>query len=202
MWAQEPTILRNNYMHGVKHYRGGYRQGLDLDDGSSNYHLYNNVCVGMALSIREGDHRTVENNIIIDPVVPVGIHCGCSYNSDVIRRNIICTTGELYHMNDVPNPQPYVQELNHNLFYSPKKIWGHVHTINIRPRGERLKKYTLPEWQELGYDKDSIVADPEFVDLENEDYRVKSTSPALELGFKNFDMNWGLTEEFPDMWRE
>ena len=105
-------------------------------------------------------------------------------------------------MNEVPSPQPYVQEINHNLFYSPRRTWGHVHTVNIRPRGERLKKYTLPEWKELGYDKDSIVADPEFVDLDNGDYRVKPTSPALELGFKNFDMDWGLTEEFPDMWRD
>ncbi len=202
-WAQEPTILRNNYLHGTTHYRGGYRQALDLDDGTSNYHIYNNVCVGMAISIREGDYRIVENNIIIDPVVPFGVHCGCSYNSDIIRRNIIYTTGDIYHMNDVPSPQPYVQEINQNLFYSPKPAWGQVHTVNIRPRGKGLRKYTLPEWQELGYDKDSIVADPQFVDVENGDYRVKPTSPALELGFKNFDMDkFGLLPDFPERWRD
>ncbi len=25
------------------------------------------------------------------------------------------------------------------------------------------------------------------------------TSPALKRGFKNFDMNWGLTNDFPAM---
>jgi hypothetical protein len=31
---------------------GGYRQALDLDDGASNYRLYNNVRKDMAISIR------------------------------------------------------------------------------------------------------------------------------------------------------
>jgi len=64
-----------------------------------------------------------------------------------------------------------------------------------------LQRLTLDERQELGYDIDSIVADQVFVDPENGDYRVKHVSPTLELGFKNFDMSWGLTDEFPRRWR-
>jgi hypothetical protein len=33
-----------------------------------------------------------------------------------------------------------------------------------------------------------------FLDIENEDSRVRPESPAPELGFKNFDMSWGLTD--------
>ena len=39
---------------------------IDLDDGSSNYHIYNNICLNGGLKLREGFYRTVENNIIIN----------------------------------------------------------------------------------------------------------------------------------------
>lgn len=46
---------------------------------------------------------------------------------------------------------------------------------------------TLDEWQswqQLGNDKHSIIADPQFEDFDNDDFRLKSTSPALTLGFQ------------------
>jgi hypothetical protein len=37
-----------------------------------------------------------------------------------------------------------------------------------------------------------------FVDPANDDYRVKPESPALKVGFRNFEMGqWGLAEDFP-----
>ena len=202
VWAQELTIIRNNYFHGIEGYAGGYRQAIDMDDGTSNHHIYNNVCRDQAISIREGDYRTVENNIIIKPVVPFGVHVGHVGNSDILRHNIIVSDGDMYYMNDAPAEHPVVSELNNNIYWHPTPGWGDRTTISVRHRGKPVRKYTLGEWQELGYDEDSIVEDPMFVDFENGDFRVKAESPALELGFKNFDMNWGITDEFPEMWRE
>lgn len=35
------------------------------------------------------------------------------------------------------------------------------------------------------------------------DYRVKPESPALTVGFQNFDMgNWGLQDDFPTVWED
>ena len=42
---------------------------------------------------------------------------------------------------------------------------------------------TLADWQELGYDADSVVADPLLVDPLREDFRLHPESPALKLGF-------------------
>jgi hypothetical protein len=61
----------------------------------------------------------------------------------------------------------------------------------------------LEEWRQLGFDLHSVFADPMFVAPERNDYRVKPGSPALKLGFENFEMGkWGLTGQFPEVWRD
>ena len=39
-------------------------------------------------------------------------------------------------------------------------------------------------WRAMGFDRNSIVADPLFVDPANDDYRLRPESPAFKLGFK------------------
>ncbi|MHC4221109.1 MAG: hypothetical protein ACYST9_01700, partial [Planctomycetota bacterium] len=40
------------------------------------------------------------------------------------------------------------------------------------------------QWQEMGMEQGSILADPQFVDEAGGDFRLKDTSPAWALGFK------------------
>jgi parallel beta-helix repeat protein len=47
---------------------------------------------------------------------------------------------------------------------------------------------SLAEWQALGFDTDSKVDDPMFVDPAHDDYRLKPESPALSLGFVPTDV--------------
>jgi hypothetical protein len=46
---------------------------------------------------------------------------------------------------------------------------------------------SLAQWRREGYDEHSLVADPMFVDPEHDDYRLKSESPSLKLGFRPID---------------
>jgi hypothetical protein len=40
------------------------------------------------------------------------------------------------------------------------------------------------DWKTLGFDQHSLVVDPQFVDVENGDYRLCPESPAFSLGFQ------------------
>ena len=56
--AMEVVIIRNNFFNE----RSGW--GLDMDDGASNYDIYNNISVGgVSMKLREGAYRKVHNNI-------------------------------------------------------------------------------------------------------------------------------------------
>jgi hypothetical protein len=110
--------------------------------------------------------------------------------------------GDIYSVIAPPSNGPWLEEVNKNCFHSGSGRFS-ASVSEIRgeegwpPRDER--KYSLDEWRKLGFDKDSVFADPMFVDPKNNDYRVKPESPALKLGFQNFDMNdFGLTKDFPE----
>ena len=48
---------------------------------------------------------------------------------------------------------------------------------------------TLEQWRARGHDKNSLVADPLFVGWEKDDFRLKTDSPALKLGFSPIDVS-------------
>jgi len=200
------TIIRNNYFH-EKPERD--KLGIDLDDGSSHYHIYNNLCVGMSVKLREGDYRTVENNIFIHPANPPGFHQGYENNHDRFLRNIVVTSsklegwgntrGDCYQVLFPPLHGSIAQDFDYNLFFSDT---GRFSALVETRQGSTIR-YSLEQWQTLGYDKHSLFADPMFVDAANADYRLKPESPALKLGFKSFDIHKaGLLPDFPVQWRK
>ena len=76
----QQNVLRNN------RWRCDHGWDIDLNDGSSNYWIYNNLCLNGGIKNREGYLRIDENNI----TVKNGFHAhvwlrGCQ---DVVRRNI------------------------------------------------------------------------------------------------------------------
>jgi len=178
-----PVIIRNNrWAHSE-----GFSWGIDLDDGTSNYQVYNNLCLGCSYKLREGFYRLVENNICIGPNPP-GKHCCYRKNQDVIRRNIIVNTRDTVMWHGISHQPDQAKQIDYQLFW----------TYNGKPptflnTGESMPDYpksmSLEEWQFRGHDVHSTFADPMFVDADNGDYRVKPESPALKLGFKNFSMD-------------
>lgn len=130
---------------------------IDLDDGSSNYHIYNNVCLNGGLKLREGFYRTVENNIVLNNSFHP--HVWFENSGDVFRHNII----------------------TRNYYPIGINFWGKEIDYNFF-----ADKASLEKSQKAGTDKHSIFGNPEFLNPLIGDYRVKNTSKALTVGFKNF----------------
>jgi hypothetical protein len=159
--AVNPVMLRNN------RWRCDHGWDIDLDDGSSFYVISNNLCLRGGIKNREGYGRVVENNIMVGS----GLHPHVWYaaSGDIFRRNIVWRE---YQPALMPTP-PWGKELDYNLMH--------------RDGATNIPAVRLQE--QSGRDKHSIVADAQFVDVANGDYRVKEGSPALSLGFVNFPMD-------------
>jgi hypothetical protein len=158
----KPIVLANN------RWRCDHGWDIDLDDGSSNYIITNNLCLNGGIKLREGYGRVVENNVLVNN----GGHPHVWYAEcgDIFRRNIVWTDYQPAHM---PS-RPWGKEMDFNL----------MHDINAATNAPALRLQ-----QQSGRDKHSIVAAAQFVDPARGDYRVKEGSPALKLGFVNFAMD-------------
>jgi hypothetical protein len=169
--AVKPIILRNN------RWRCDYGFDVDLDDGSSNYEIHDNLLLGRGLKLREGFRRLVSNNIIVNNSMHP--HCWLPASQDVFTRNIVMKAYQPSHMlTDLWGPE------------NEKNRWGKEIDRNLftTSDADRLKFTTN------GCDSNSLAGDPMFVDPAKGDYQVKEGSPALKLGFKNFPMDqFGVT---------
>jgi hypothetical protein len=129
---------------------------IDLDDGSSNYRIYNNLCLNGGIKLREGVNRVVENNIMINNTFHP--HVWFSNSNDVFRQNIVSAG------------------------YMPVNIkhWGKETDFNVFPDSASLKE----AWNR-GTDKHSVCGDLLFIDPRKGDFRLKESSVAFSIGFQN-----------------
>jgi len=159
--AQTTTILRNN------RWRCDHGWDIDLDDGSTNYHIYNNLCLHGGIKNREGFYRVVENNVMVDN----GFHPHVWYDEsgDVFRRNIVFRP---YRPARMSSTDPWGKQMDYNFHHFP----GRTGPATELQEGSKR-------------DEHSIVGDAMFVDPGGGNYQVKEGSPAMALGFKNFPMD-------------
>jgi hypothetical protein len=155
----KPVILRNN------RWRCDHGWDVDLDDGSSHYEIYNNLLLRGGLKLREGFHRHVWNNIVVNNTFHP--HVWFEASGDVVTNNIFMGAYRPAAMNN--SLAKWGQEVDRNLFTSSD--------------ADRVK------FAAKGCDAHSLVGDPQFVDPAHGDFRVRDGSPALQLGFRNFPMD-------------
>lgn len=150
----KPTVIRNS------RWRCDRGWDVDLDDGSSNYEIYNNLFLHGGLKLREGFHRHVYNNIAVNNSLHP--HVWYKNSGDVVTGNIWMTQ------------------------YRPVQItkWGKEVDRNLFVAEADRQAFAAD-----GCDLHSVVGDPMFVDPTHGDYRVQPGSPALQIGFKNFPMD-------------
>jgi len=157
-----PITLRNN------RWRCDHGWDIDLDDGSTNYQIIDNLCLGGGIKNREGYFRMVENNITVNNTFHP--HVWPLESQDRFCRNIVFST---YEPAGVMPPRPWGQEIDFNL----------LHVTDALPAPAK------PLQELSGRDSHSMIADAHFVDAPKGDFRVRDDSPAHSLGFKNFPMD-------------
>lgn len=155
LWdAIHTTIIRNN------RFKCDHGWDIDLDDGSTNYQIYNNLCLNGGIKLREGFYRIVENNIMINNGFHP--HVWFSNSSDIFRHNIVMTRHKDIRLD----------------------AWGQEVDSNLFPSDEALTRA-----RKNGTDQNSLSGNPDFLAPEQGDFRVSENSPALKIGFQNFDMD-------------
>ena len=174
-WPEMPflEVVKPNVLHDNR-WRCDHGWDIDLDDGSSNYLIYNNLCLNGGIKNREGYKRIVENNIIVNN----GFHPHVWYaeSGDIFRRNIVMRDYAPARM----HAPPWGKELNDNLFHRA---------------GQSAPTPAVSLQRQSGRDEQSVVADALFVNAAIGDYRLRKGSPALALGFRNFPMDkFGVTK--------
>lgn len=165
----EPNIIRNS------RWRCDHGWDIDLDDGSSRYRIYNNLLLNRGLKLREGYDRIVYNNIIINNSLHP--HVWYPNSGDVFKNNIVSGAYKPAIMTrGIPVEGKWGKQIDSNLF--------------ITNENDRTK------FVQNQADINSIVGDALFVDPQKGDFSVGAASPALKLGFSNFDMNqFGVVSE-------
>ncbi|WP_158844690.1 right-handed parallel beta-helix repeat-containing protein [Streptomyces sp. NRRL WC-3742] len=165
----EPITISNNRIWHNSEW------AVDLDDGSTNYVLKNNLLLNAGIKLRDGFNRTVTNNILVNGTIYEQItHRNVG---DTIKNNITLS-GKAYD-NYQSDPATAKYTADNNLFWNNgQPVSGLGGT-----------------WESNGLDKNSRTADPLFAqgspwtDPAMKDYTVAAGSPALALGFTNFPMD-------------
>jgi len=149
-----PIILRNN------RFRCDHGWDIDLDDGSSNYIIYNNLCLNGGIKLREGVNRVVENNIMVNNTFHP--HVWFKNSNDVFRHNIV---GAGYLPIGI-------------------SVWGKEVDYNVFPDAA-----SLSEARARGTDMHSVYMPEVFENPAKGDFRLKAGAAAFSVGFKNIEMD-------------
>ena len=158
--AMKTTVIRDS------RWRCDHGWDIDLDDGSSNYDIYNNLLLNKGLKLREGFRRHVYNN-----VMPFGWfhpHVWYQGSNDRVYGNIFAQRHGPARMKTKFNRDQTM--VDRNLFTkSDPKI--------------------LEFSKRLGWDSNSKLGRAMYIEPDSGNFGVKEGSPALSMGFKNFSMD-------------
>jgi hypothetical protein len=155
--AITPTVLSNS------RWRCDHGWDIDLDDGSSNYRISNNLCLNGGIKLREGFYRVCENNVLVNNTLHP--HVWFQDSEDIFRSNILFAT------------------------YKPIRMrnWGRDIDFNLLHTPGLPQVTTATELKQLsGKDQYSLCGDALFRNPAAGEYQVGDRSPALKLGFVNF----------------
>ncbi len=175
--AGRGSVLHHNFIHDVDAFDyGGW--GIYYDEGTSDMLAENNVVCRVktgGFHQHYGKENFFRNNIIAfsrkDQVQRTRPEPHLSFTFE--RNIIIFSQGQLLGLNWTGENY----KMDNNIYWrSDGKAFD-------------FAKMTFEQWQAKGQDRNSLIADPMFVDPENGNFALKPGSPAGKTGFKPIDVS-------------
>lgn len=184
------TTISNNLVDGLQKVVPGGITYDGIEIKGSNTSISNNIIAQSRLSRGEIDVNKVDSNC---PDVPT---------RDVrVSRNIFASnvTNSIYSFPQFEETQ--VGSADYNLFFHDSGVYNIGFGYGNGTSSFSASTLTLDQWRTRdarSFDKNSIVADPRFVDPQSRDFRLRPDSAAYHLGFQDIDFaSIGLTIDFP-----
>lgn len=169
------TRINNNVIHDILSYDyGGW--GLYTDEGSTGVVMENNLayrCKSGGFHQHYGRENIIRNNIFA-----FGHHYQVKFTRVEPHKSIIFTNNIIVRDRGVTLAGPWLKanmEMDYNCYFD---VTGAPMTFN--------EDMPLGKWRKHK-DVHSIVADPLFRDLANDDYTLRSTKVVKRIDFKPFD---------------
>ncbi len=172
----EGTVISNNIFHDIYAYSyGGW--GMYTDEGSTGIVMEKNLVYDTktgSFHQHYGKENIIRNNILVNSklhqiqATRVEQHLSFTFEKNIVYWE----TGPL-----LAGPWTKITiNMDNNCYW------------NTAGQPITFAGLLLDQWREQkGHDKNSIVADPGFIDPKNHDFHLKPGSPALKLGFEPFD---------------
>jgi hypothetical protein len=178
-----------------------YGWGIYFDNAPMDVIVEGNICarntLGGIMISHYGKNVTVRNNIFVNSDKSQAYLLFRGQMSNIqFSRNIFAYSkpDALYVQFNTENEldlTTVLTECNRNIIFH---AGGNRPELEDMPQasvakagGEDASLTSWQLWQRLGYDTNSVLADPKFVDPENDDYTLQADSPALKLGFEPID---------------
>lgn len=173
--AQPGTVVRGNIVHDVETYGyGGW--GIYLDQGSSQMRVEDNLvyrCKVGCFHMTNGQQNVVRNNIFA-----LGGDCQIarsweeSLHALTFEGNIVYSAG----------PKLFGLFWGNNNFTFDRNLYWQASADAPLFYG-----MSWQDWQALGHDRQSRIADPLFANPEDGDFTLRDDSPAWAFGFQPLD---------------
>lgn len=189
------TVIRGNLIHDIEsHHYGGW--GIYNDEGSSHILVENNIVYNTKFAgynIHYAKEITVRNNIFALGRIAtlsrsrVEPHISCIFENNIVYH----TQGKLLDGNWKDEPYEFYQGPSNPKSKQTQTFTSDYNVCfnpNVPVDKADFNGRTFEQWQKAGKDRHSAYADPMFENAGAYDFRLKSDSPALRLGFIPIDI--------------
>jgi hypothetical protein len=183
------SVIRNNVLHDLWPYSPpAFGWGIYLDAQCGNYLVESNLVYNTlsgGLMFNNGGHEHIIRNNIFALSGNQQLWPYFEKRPNAFQHNIVYfTQGQLL----IPHGE---NSLNQRL--AAKESLGdwdeNLYWHTAGPNTFRFFYRTFGEWQAIGLDQHSRIADPRFRDAVGHDFRLKRGSPAFDLGFREFQFS-------------